>query len=231
MSRRLTPVNVVVLALVGLVLVAVLLRSVNVAREAARRARCFNNDMQLCLALLNFEARHKHFPGYKQDLAGHEVGWAVMLLPYLDRKDLWKRWEEGKQEKKFLRLMFCPSDPPATARADEGPCSYVVNTQVCKDGTGLSWDYINAHDGAATTLLLSENLMADKPHEWWDTDPARVGFTVGRMADNLGSNHGGGVVVGWCDGHVSFLRSDIGDDLYNALVTPDGGEKVDEDDL
>jgi hypothetical protein len=38
-------------------------------------------------------------------------------------------------------------------------------------------------------------------------------------------------VVSWCDGHVSFLRDDIGDDLYSALVTADGGEKVDESEL
>jgi prepilin-type processing-associated H-X9-DG protein len=84
------------------------------------------------------------------------------------------------------------------------------------------------HDGTATTLLVSENLGIDKAHNWWDTDPLKVGFTVGPMADNVRSNHGSGAIVSYCDGHDAFLRDDIGDDLFKAIVTPDGGEKVDE---
>jgi prepilin-type processing-associated H-X9-DG protein len=51
------------------------------------------------------------------------------------------------------------------------------------------------------------------------------------MVENVRSNHPRGANVGFCDGHVPVLRGDIGDDLYNALVTPDGGEKVDESEL
>ena len=80
----------------------------------------------------------------------------------------------------------------------------------------------------ANTLLVSENLRSMKPHTWWDTVPNAVGFSDGPMAYNVQSNHGGGANVVFCDGHGQFLRDDIGDDLFKALVTPDGGEKVDE---
>jgi prepilin-type processing-associated H-X9-DG protein len=213
------------------VAVAVLLKGIESARESARWANCNNHEKQLTLALLNFEAAHKKFPGFKQELAGRDVSWVVMLLPHLDRLDLWKTWEKGEPQKKPLEVMFCPSDPPPSPGPGDGPCAYAVNTKICMDGKGLSLNYVGNHDGTATTLLLGENLRADRAHEWWDTDPGRVGFTVGRMVENVRSNHPRGANVGFCDGHVPVLRGDIGDDLYNALVTPDGGEKVDESEL
>jgi prepilin-type N-terminal cleavage/methylation domain-containing protein/prepilin-type processing-associated H-X9-DG protein len=56
------------------------------------------------------------------------------------------------------------------------------------------------------------------------------------MNDNVQSNHSGGVVAAFCDGHVGFFRTDIGGNpasgvgatdpggrtIYGALVTPDG---------
>jgi prepilin-type processing-associated H-X9-DG protein len=231
MNRGLTRVEVLVIVVVVAIGLLLLMPPVNAVREAARRANCSQNHMQLSLSLLGYEARHRQFPGFKQKLAGQDASWVVMILPYQDRADLWANWKQGTPEKKFLKVMVCPSDPPPTPGPGDGPCSYAVNTKVCTDGKGLSLDYIDRHDGTAATLLLSENLRIDKAHNWWDTDPLKVGFAAGPMAENIDSNHGGGSVVGWCDGHVSFLRYDIGDDLFNALVTPDGGEKVDENSL
>ena len=101
--------------------------------------------------------------------------------------------------------MICPSDPPPSEGPEDGWSSYAVNTHVCGDGTGLSLDYIASKDGTSDTLLVAENLRSMKPHTWWDTVPNEVGFTDGPMADNVQSNHGGGVNVGFCDGHVMFL--------------------------
>jgi prepilin-type processing-associated H-X9-DG protein len=104
-----------------------------------------------------------------------------------------------------------------------------VNTRICQDGAGLSLDYIASQDGTGSTLLVAENLRSMKPHTWWDTEPKVVGFTDGPMAFNVQSNHAGGAVVTFCDGHTAFLRDDIEDGVYQALVTPDGGEKVEAD--
>ena len=176
-----------------------------------------------------YESQHLEFPGYRQKLASADVGWGVMILPWIERPDLWQQWYQGKPRKAPIRLMICPSDPPEKLGPEDGWNSYTVNTRICQDGKGLSLDYITSKDGTANTLLLSENLRSKKPHAWWDSDPNTVGFTDGPMADNIQSNHGSGAVVGFCDGHVMFLRDGIGDSLFKALVTPDGGEKVDED--
>jgi hypothetical protein len=151
-----------------------------------------------------------------------------MILPQIERSDLWQSWKQGNPRKVPIREMICPSDPPEKSGTEDGWNSYAVNTRICEDGVGLSLTYISSKDGASATLLVSENLRTKKPHTWWDTDPNTVGFADGPMADNVQSNHVGGVVVGFCNGHVSFLRDDVGDSLFKALVTPDGGEKVDE---
>ena len=190
--------------------------------------QCMNNVKELCYALLGYEQLHHEFPGYRQKLANADAGWGMMILPQIERPDLWSLWNRGMPRKIPIKLMICPSDPPEKSGPEDGWSAYVVNTRICQDGRGLSLDYITSKDGTVDTLLLSENLRSKKRHTWWDTDPNMVGFTDGPMADNVQSNHGGGAVVTFCDGHSQFLRDDIDGSVFKALVTPDGGEKVDE---
>ena len=68
------------------------------------------------MALLGYESQHQQFPGYRQELAGTDAGWGVMILPYIDRCDLWQDWKQGKVRKALLRLMICPSDPAKDLR-------------------------------------------------------------------------------------------------------------------
>jgi prepilin-type processing-associated H-X9-DG protein len=231
MHRGLTLIEVLVLLFVISVALAALAMGCASARESARRATCESNQRQHTLALLQYDNLRRQFPGFRQKLAGQDASWVVMLLPYLDQDDLWQKWKAGTPQKACLMVMVCPSDWPDKASLADGPSAYAVNTKVCMDGKGLSVGYIADKDGTTCTLLISENLRIDKAHTWWDTDPLRVGFTNGPMAANIRSNHGGGAVAGFCDGHVMFLRGDLSDDLFKALVTPDGGEKVDESQL
>ena len=106
----------------------------------------------------------------------------------------------------------------------------------------MSADYLTKHDGSHMTLLLSENIQAGK---WTDTDEASVGMVwwpepaecrgmnecvdVGDSPGEIryarpSSNHGGGVIAAFCDGHVQFVREDIDYRVYQQLMTPNSEE-------
>ncbi len=226
-----TRLDLVVVTLVAFVALAILLPFCQQSHGTSRRLQCMDYEKELCMALFKYETKYREFPGYRQKLPIDDAGWGVMILPQLDRDDLWQDWKQGKTHKALLQMTFCPSDPPPNQGPEDGWSSYAANTLICQDGRGLSLDYIASKDGTGNTLLVAENLRSMKPHTWWDTEPKVVGFTDGPMAYNVQSNHLGGAVVTFCDGHVIFLRDDVDDGVYKALVTPDGGEKVDEDRL
>jgi prepilin-type N-terminal cleavage/methylation domain-containing protein/prepilin-type processing-associated H-X9-DG protein len=273
----------VVITIIGM-LMSMLMPAVQAAREAARRAQCSNNQKQISLAMLGYEAARKRFPSLQNPLAtiSGGVGWGVVLLPYLDRMDLWNVWKNGNASNagyRYLRITWCPSDPPTSTSATDTPCSYTANGLVLRNSLlspplqPVSLDYVNMHDGTATTLLLSENLRDDwytsttsPTYGWADTTKLNVTFGyngstlsgqnnstytsfvssyVPQMSPtqpasatsgfcfNVNSNHGSGVVAAYCDGHVSFLRSDVDGtpanaggtcppSIFNALCTPDG---------
>lgn len=108
----------VVIAIIG-VLVALLLPSVQAAREAARRAQCVNQIKQLGLAILNHEATTGEFPpgsvtyglwGFrnpdehpfdcprgessKHDCSGEN--WMIESLPYLEEQALYDMYDHDE---------------------------------------------------------------------------------------------------------------------------------------
>lgn len=92
----------VVIAIIG-VLVALLLPSVQAAREAARRMSCQNNIKQIGLATHLFESTNKHFPPglktyiFKNATSGAPINWYgtpvfAYLLPYVEQQAIYERW-------------------------------------------------------------------------------------------------------------------------------------------
>jgi prepilin-type N-terminal cleavage/methylation domain-containing protein len=185
----------VVITIIG-VLIGLLLPAVQAAREAGRKASCANNINNLSLAMINFESAKKHFPGYLNGISLgtttqgsnyittiEAVSWVTVLLPYLDRNDLYEAYVEGLRTNNMnqvslaasLPILTCPTDPPESPGSN---LAYVVNRGrnhwntnaalgVCFDlinpiqtnHSKVSLDYISSHDGASTTLLMAETLL------------------------------------------------------------------------
>ena len=128
----------VVIAIMG-VLISLLLPAVQAARESARRLQCTNNIRQLALATQNYESSYGRLPpsatldprdktirsgdvNVAYPVADHEIGkpysWAVILLPFLEQKNLYDRFDfsrslfdqESEAQSHTISSYLCPSD-------------------------------------------------------------------------------------------------------------------------
>jgi len=114
------------------------------------------------------------------------------------------------------------------------------NHNLDADPVDVSLEFINQHDGAETTLMFSENIQAGL---WTDTGEADLGMVwrpvpgpcspinqcrdAGDRPQDIryarpSSNHSGGVVASFCDGHLQFLSEDVDYGVFQHLMTPDG---------
>ena len=124
------------------VLTALMLPAVQYARDAARLAQCKNNMKQLGLAFRNYHDAWFVFPPgwtqhHPQPGPQPRYGWAVFLLPFVDKAPLWKRMDFGTQQAEPLALFQtrlavyrCPADPmPDTnsQRGNFGTLNYSAN--------------------------------------------------------------------------------------------------------
>ncbi len=170
LSRRgFTLVELLVVITIISMLMALLLPAVQAAREAGRRATCLNNQKQISTAMLNYESSAGEFPGYvnflgRRNAAGapidtsvppvfldpavtpmqtNDVSWAVVLLPYWGRNDLWEPWrnknvpagtevafENQNRPRVYLRFLSCPSDVTDQGGQGNTSMSYAVNCGV-----------------------------------------------------------------------------------------------------
>lgn len=128
-KRGFTLIELLVVIAVIAILVALIMPAVQSARESARRTQCRNNLKQIGIALHNYHETSNVLPfGYVSDVTdpttGKGWGWAVPLLPYLDRDPLYKRLnpqkrtlqsviDSGKHQpylRTALPVFVCPSD-------------------------------------------------------------------------------------------------------------------------
>jgi prepilin-type N-terminal cleavage/methylation domain-containing protein len=84
----------VVIAIIG-VLVGLLMPAVQAAREAARRSQCMNNMKQFGIAIHTYHDSKKKLPSSVRPFASFTVraGAFVLLLPYLERSDLYDHYD------------------------------------------------------------------------------------------------------------------------------------------
>jgi len=239
----------VVITIIGM-LMGLLLPAVHSARESARRTVCTNNHKQVGLASNNFESTYRRFPGFANKIGNSIGSWVAALLPFLERRDVYKHWEAGNGEDMglvHLSVLVCPSNPPETTGVRDTSSGMICNTEIFRDNSqgrnsrGIDW--LTRKDGASNTLMLTETLRI---YPWEEVNPTVNGFGLETLAGGgsssgsnnqqpggPGSNHGGGIVAAFCDGHVKFIRSDLEAGVLPALVRGndcdvDGGIVLDE---
>jgi prepilin-type N-terminal cleavage/methylation domain-containing protein len=172
----------VVIAIIG-TLVALLLPAVQKARESGRRSSCMNNLRQISLGTLHYEDRFRRFPGLfeKMDATRFTTNptvlsmtWAIIVLPELERKQIYEANTGGVLADSYVEIFVCPSD--ALKQRAGAEISYVANggrlghtgLQSLANGVFMNrmWNpdisMMEGHwvDGREYTLAYSENINA-----------------------------------------------------------------------
>lgn len=156
-ARGATLVEVIVVAAVLTVLVAVLIPALGAVRAAARRMQCANNLRQLALAAHNFHAMNESLPTYwgcfpNTGSRRMQGSWLVHLLPFLEESDSYSRMLAG----------------PATTVVDT--MQQVLVTPASEDYRPGYWDDNGGH---WETRVLEETDHVG--HTWKRTERVWVG--------------------------------------------------------
>src|SRR5262249_25281385 len=147
---------------------ALMLPAVRSVREPGRRAQCSNNLRQLAIAIHNYHDDHGHLPPpYVADASGKPMhSWRVLILPYLERNDLYKAYDfnepwNGPNNSQLApqapREFRCPSDPQLPPGMTNYFC--IVGPGRAKDGQ-QQLKFGDVTDGLADTLMLVESSSA-----------------------------------------------------------------------
>jgi hypothetical protein len=236
-TSRKSQIGCVVLGLACLLVVGSLLASsVKSARSAARRASCTCHLKQVGLALLNYESTYRRFPpAYLADADGKPMhSWRVLILPYLERQDLYKRYDfsepwDGPNNKRLhgeIETVFrCPE---ATGPETETSYVAVVGDETAWPGAE-SVRIRDIRDGTSKTIAIVE--VANSGIHWMEPrdltfDEALRGINPPGPGPKISSHHVGGAMVGWLDAHVSLLPDDLPVATLRALLTRSGKEPV-----
>lgn len=109
------------------------------ARAVSQRDACRAKLHELAVAAKQYDERHGCLPGYMNVLATSDgtpvvdpqtgrptpVSWVVQLLPELNQRPLYERWQAGRAMTEDLDTSVCPSDSVA---GESQRMSFVANT-------------------------------------------------------------------------------------------------------
>jgi prepilin-type processing-associated H-X9-DG protein len=214
-----------------------LLPAVQSAREAARRAQCTNNLKMIGLGMHNYISANGAFPKAAiTDKDGKPLlSWRVAILPFIEQQPLYNKFKrdepwDSPHNKALLKEIpltyLCPS------RSDAEPSTTIYRV-LTGQGTLFEGDktigLADVTDGTSNTVMVVES---NEPVPWTKPD-AELVFdpTAPPSLYGAGSSHPGGFNAGFADGSVRFIGSSIDAGVFRSLVTRNGGEVINQDDI
>lgn len=211
--------------------------------EANRRTQCHNNFKQVVLALQNYHDEFDAFPpAYIADESGRpKHSWRVLILPYLDAKDVYDRYRFEEPWSSSHNLSIQDEIPPAYqcpsfVRKHE---HHAINAQHFKrltncvaisDPSGI-FDASNSSrmsdvtDGTSNTVLVAE--VRNRAVHWLEPSDVSLNDVISDLlvsSDASQANHEGGLLFGMADGAVVFIPAATDTEIVRGLVTKAGGE-------
>jgi prepilin-type processing-associated H-X9-DG protein len=227
-------------AFLGIIIAEFLLPKDFFVHESVRRTACFSHLKVIGLAMHNYHYKYGCFPpAYVADRNGRPMhSWRVLLLPYLEREDLYKKirldepWNSPHNRQIFqtedVRLFHCPYAPDAK---DDTSYMMIVGPNTISDGPhSVRLEDISRKDGTWTTIMIAE--VEDSGTHWAeprDLDFKDMSFRINDPnGRGIGSYHPGIANVVFADGSVRSIKDDIDPKLLKSLITINGKEDVSE---
>jgi len=248
-----TPIAAIIgISLLLFLVIGLSLPAVPSAREAARRMQCSNNMKQILLSMQSYSESHRYFPlvmGTGQN--GDQVSWRVSLLPFIERNDLYERYDQGQpwdsshneplQHRGSGPMVYsCPSDPSSIpgarslgkAEASQSDLLFTAYTIPTGDGAlsnqfRLRKDQLPDRYSRKLAVLeaCGQKIVWSEPRDAELRDDT-IGVNLdgdqpGRSRGIMSSYHAGGATAGFLDGAVFFLSKDIDKEVLRQLMDPE----------
>ncbi len=194
-ARAFTLIEIlIVIAIIG-VMISISLPAIQSAREASRRNGCMNNVKNFGIALHSYHDDHRSFPLGSDMVTGTEHAWSTHLLPYLEEKELFRRFDFSKQwddpasnkaaGQNNLSIFLCPS----STRSHTGKMDYggVFGTTL----TGLSRGYGPKQAYGCGTMIIGRKEQKRPVAERHITDGLSKTVAVTESIDRTNAADGG----------------------------------------
>jgi len=206
------------------------------------RGKCMSHMHAIARALEAYHSVNGSYPpAYVADKDGRPLySWRVLLLPYLDRADLYSEFHRDEPwdsphnrallNRERISTFVCLSEWYSGEAPENASYVRIVGPgTACAGRKPVRKDDIT--DGLGSTLLLVE--MSDSGIHWAeprDLDVSEMSYCINNSDHPcIRSRHDRGAMVVFCDGRVEFLKNETAPDTVEALTTVAGGEKVDKD--
>jgi prepilin-type N-terminal cleavage/methylation domain-containing protein len=204
----------VVIAIIS-IMVMLLLPAINSVREAARRAQCTNELMQLIVGVQDYEQAHEVYPPGTIEAAGpiqnqpigYHHSWLVQLLPYVEEKSLYRHvdksvgvYHANNSEVRRMRVQpfICPSSGSFGWGTNVGGTNYAgvhhdVEAPIDIDNHGVFFlnsriRYEDVTDGLAQTLFIGEKLGDEASDLGWMSGTRATLRNTGTPINETGPN-------------------------------------------
>jgi RNA polymerase sigma factor (sigma-70 family) len=200
------------------------------SRMASSRMISANNLKQMALAMHNYASAYNHLPpaAITDKARKSLLSWRVAILPFIDQESLYKEfrldepWDSEHNRKLLPRMpkLYAPVNVESRQPHTTYYQVFTGKTTVFEDPEGCKFADIT--DGLSNTLLIVE---AADAVPW--TKPEDLPYDSNGPLPKLGGEFSEGFNAAFCDGSVRFLSKTVPEKTLRALMTRNGGERVD----
>jgi hypothetical protein len=183
-------------------------------------------------------------PATLRDNAGRAMhSWRVLILPYLGEQETYDRFDLSKPWNHEINLQASYEMPrvyshPGDTNPNLGQSGYYLITGpgTLFPATGAMSPNKMADDSSQTILVIAGVPPTNTPIGGWaepiDLDFAKMrGVVNGTVGIEPGGRSKSGVTMATVDGRGHFLPTGLSPATFNALVTPNGNERLPDDTL